>query len=185
MGKIVFFIIMAYLSLMGCSLDYKATAESEKLEEQIPDTILINFKHIIVENNKKLFQIEAEEAMIFNKKRETVLKGIHFLEYDKTGNVVTEGRADNARFHSDTENAEIWGDVYCYSVKEGAEIYTPSLSWEKETRILKAEPLDFVRINKNDGSFVQGRGFMADLRRKSLSFLSQVLGEIVREDEEK
>jgi LPS export ABC transporter protein LptC len=181
----LFFTIILILLFWGCSLDYKAGAESEKLEEQIPDTILINFKHVIVENNKKVFQIEAEEALIFNKNKVTLLKGIHFLEYDKTGNIITEGKADNARFHTDTENAEIWGSVYCYSVKEGAEIYTPSLSWEKETRILKAEPEELVRINKDDGSFIQGRGFMADLRRKSLSYLSQVLGEIIREDEEK
>ncbi len=169
--------------VLSCSLDYRSEFESEKLKEQIPDTILINFKHIVVEDNKKIFQIEAKQAMIFNKNRETVLKDIHFMEFDKTGEIVTEGFADNARFHSDTENAEIWGSVYFYSAREGAGLTTDSLSWDKDSRVLKADPEDLVRIDKDDGSFIQGKGFMADMRRKSVLFMSQVWGEIVREDE--
>jgi LPS export ABC transporter protein LptC len=181
-GRNYIFILLSFF-ILGCSLDYRGAFESEKLQEQIPDTILINFKHIVVEDNKKLFQIEAKQAMIFNKTKETVLKDVHFLEYDKNGQVVTEGLADNARFHSDTENAEIWGAVYFYSAREGAELTTASLSWEKESRILKAGPEDLVKINKDDGSFIQGKGFIADMRRKSVSFMSQVWGSIVREDE--
>jgi hypothetical protein len=154
----ILFIVLSFF-IVNCSLDYRSAFESEKLEEKIPDTILINFKHIVVEDNKKLFQIEAKQALIFN--------------------------ADHARFHSDTENAEIWGSVYFYSAREGAQLTTDSLSWEKDSRILKANPEDLVRINKDDGSFIQGRGFLADMRRKSVSFLSQVWGKIVREGEEK
>lgn len=184
MFRFSFIVIIGYLCLTGCSLDYKGAFESEKLEEQIPDTVLINFKHIVVDDNKKVFQIEAEVAMIFKKNQLTSLTKVHFYEYDYEGKIVTEGWADNARFFRDSENAEIWGNVYFYSAKEGAEIFTPSLTWEKETKILQSKPEELVKINKDDGSFIQGRGFMADLRRKSVSFLSQVWGKIVREDEE-
>jgi LPS export ABC transporter protein LptC len=184
MRRVYILFIPVFLFFAGCSLDYKSAFESEKLAEKIPETILINFKHIVVDDNKKVFQIEAERAMIFKKNKLTSLTNVHFYEYDYEGNIVTEGWADNARFFRDTENAEIWGDVYFYSAKEGAEIYTPSLTWEKETKILQSKPEELVRINKDDGSFIQGRGFMADLRRKSVSFLSNVWGKIVREDEE-
>ncbi|MEJ2664129.1 MAG: LPS export ABC transporter periplasmic protein LptC [Spirochaetia bacterium] len=180
-----FFFTIICILIWGCSLDYKGAFGGEKQREEIPDTILYNFKHVVVEDNKKLFQIEADEATVFKKKQETLLENIHFLEYDKDGNIVTEGFADNARFHTGSEDAEIWGSVYFYSAREGAELLTPSLSWKKDSKVLQADPKDLVRINKDDGSYIQGRGFLADLRRKSVSFLSQVRGRIVRNDEEK
>jgi hypothetical protein len=41
-----------------------------------------------------------------------------------------------------------------------------------------------VRLQKDDGSFVEGQGFSADFRRKKLEFASRVRGSYVWEEEE-
>ena len=54
----------------------------------------------------------------------------------------------------------------------------------REGRRLEAEPEETVRLEKDDGSFVEGRGFTADFRRKRIEFSSQVRGSYVWEEEE-
>ena len=51
-------------------------------------------------------------------------------------------------------------------------------------RRLVADDGQTVRLQKDDGSYVEGEGFSADFRRKRLEFSSRVRGSYVREEED-
>jgi len=181
-------IIIIYIVLfISCSLDYKGAVESEDLADKVPNIVFYNFTHTAVDNDKIVFRIEADVAKVFENKNVIILQGIHFQEFSKEdGQVITTGKADYALFHRDTENAEISGSIYFYSATEEATLYAQSLSWQKDKKLLAADPQDLVIIKRDNGSFIQGRMFSADLRRMYVSFLEQVQGkytEVANENE--
>lgn len=168
----------------GCSLDYSDARIAEDITEETPDTILINFTHTIVTNGKVSVILKAERAETFGKRKQVVLKNAHFLEFDEEGSVLTEGSADEAIFYTDSEDAHISGSIFIYSPEEETGIYAESFSWTKDGKKLQANPEDQVTLKKDDGSYVEGKGFKADFRKKKLEFSSEVRGRYVWEEEE-
>ena len=173
------------LLLGSCSLDYDQARVAESIEEQIPETILIEFTHTIVSEGCVWVVLEAERAETYGERKEIVLQGAVFREYDENGDLLTEARADSAVFKTDSEDATVSGSIVIYSPEQQASLKAGRLTWTREGRRLVAEDGQAVRLQKDDGSFVEGRGFSADLRRKELSFSSRVRGSYVerREDE--
>ena len=58
-------IVPAFLFLVSaCSLDY-GVALGEDLDERIPDTVVFNFVHTIVENGSPRFRLSAQRAEAF------------------------------------------------------------------------------------------------------------------------
>jgi LPS export ABC transporter protein LptC len=102
--------------LAGCSLDYREGQEGEELGDKVPDLVFKKFVHTAVNGEKLVFQLEAEQARLFNKSKTTILTNVRFVEFDDAGAVSLEGRARNAVFHTDTENADLSGGVSGYSV---------------------------------------------------------------------
>ncbi len=151
--------------------------------EETPGTVLNRFTHTVVSNGKISVILEAEKAVTYGKKKQTVLKNVHFLEFDDEGSKLTEGWADKVIFFTETENARLTGSIFIYSFQEETAIMAESLSWTKEGRILEADPGDPVMVKKDDGSFVEGKGFKADFRRKRLEFRSGVKGSYVYEED--
>ncbi len=176
--------ILLLMPLIHCSLDYEGSALAEGLSEQVPDTILHNFTHTVVRDGKKIFRIHADYSETYADEDRVVLKNISFKEYDPDGKVVSEGRADEAVFYPQAENAEIWGGIRVYSLRENAVITAPSLYWESESRILESSRDGLVVIEKDSGDEVMGRGFEVDMRRNILRFSGSSQGTIVLEDDE-
>jgi LPS export ABC transporter protein LptC len=170
------------LTAAGCSLDYRSTEESEALRESVPDLVFSQFTHVSVNGDKVVFRLEAGEAQLFNKKKMTVLSNVIFTEYTDSGEASITGKAKRAVFHTDTENAELSGDVYGYSAADQVGFYAQNLVWLKDERVLKSTGLETVRIKKDDGSYIQGVYFTIDARRKSLTFDAAVRGRYFHDD---
>ena len=169
----------------ACSLDYQDSAGQQELAENIPEAIFTDFSHMAVKETRLVFTLEASEARLFQKQKRTELTGVRFREYDDNGKISVEGRANRAVYHTDTENAEIYGAVYFRSNQEEITMYAESLFWDRKARMLTANAEEAVRIVKDDGSFITGRGFSADARKKSINYSSGVRGTYVHKDEEK
>ena len=161
-----FFILPVAVVMCGCSLDYGEAMIEEEFSEEIPDTILIEFTHTVVEDDQVVVVLQAERAETYAKRHTTSLSGVRFYEYNDQGEIITEGRADRASFHTESQDAEIVGAITFHSVAEGMSIYAEHLFWEMENKILTSDPQESVRIDKEDGSFLEGKGFEADFRRK-------------------
>ncbi len=178
------FLSSAVFLLIGCSLDYREGEEGTKLAESVPDLVFRNFVHTSVNGEKILFQLEAERAEMFNQKQITVLTKARFIEYDDAGAVALEGRAGSAVYHTDTENADLTGGVSGYSVSDKVSFSAAALYWQKDDRLLKSRGNEIVRIEKDDGSYIEGAFFTVDVARKSLTFNAAVRGRY-RYDENK
>jgi LPS export ABC transporter protein LptC len=184
MQKILSFIIVLLFSLAGCSLEYKEGAESDELADTVPDAVLNQFVHTAVKGDKLVFQIEAAQAKLFQKQKVTVLTNVRFVDYDDSGAVTLEGRAGSALYHTDTENAEMSGAIYGYSTQDKVAFYARTLTWNKEQRLLQSRSGDTVRIEKDDGTYIEGTFFTVDARRKTLSYDGAVRGKFVREEKD-
>jgi LPS export ABC transporter protein LptC len=169
----------ACLSFAGCSMDYRATQAEEKTAGGVPDTVAIGIVHKIYKNGHLSLVLEAARAETFNSQKKTLLSNARFEELDDKGAMATEGRASTIVFHSDTENAEISGSVRVRSASEKALVSAQSLVWENKQKRLSAPASETVVVKKDDGSFIQGTGFVGDFRTREVTFTGRVEGRYV------
>jgi hypothetical protein len=171
----------------ACSLDYGA-ALGEDLDERMPDTVIFNFVHTIVENGSPRFRLSAQRAESFRSTRTLKLVGVSFVEYERVEPapyglrsvvappVVSEGRADSAVFDTETESAELTGNVQLRSAKDGITVTSAFISWDGEARLLESGSESVTTIQDDDGSKVSGAGFNADAARRSFGFTERATG---------
>lgn len=175
-NKICVFLLFLVFSLGACVFDYDKTMIADDLAEEIPNTIIKNFSQTMVRNNKPKYRIEAKEAGDFEKINETVFKNVNFKEFDRDGNVVTEGNAEKGKLFTETENVELWGNLDFFSYNEEASIKGDYLFWDNEESVLRGNGEDTVSIEKTSGSAITGKGFNADSKTKKITFSISVEG---------
>ncbi len=173
-GFLAFSLFLA--ALTGCSIDYRSAEIAQKLPENVPDTVLTNFTSTTMRGQLPYFRIHAKSAESFGKKNETILTDVSFEEFDNKGKIVAEGKANHAVYFTDTQNAELSGDLSMYSLAEHARFSTDYLAWNNDDKTLTGKPHAVVIIRKDTGSFLEGRGFKADTRTRSLEFSDGVEG---------
>lgn len=173
--------LLAFLTMLlfGCSLDYHSAEAGGNSIGEIPDTILYNFTTNSVRGKQPYFRIKAAEAETFDKKNITIFTKVSFQEFNSAGKVVARGTADRAVYHADTKNAELSGNIDVYSTREKAQITTNYLFWNNDNKTLTGKPNVPVKIVKDDGSKIDGSGFDANLRTRSIQFSSNVRGSFV------
>jgi LPS export ABC transporter protein LptC len=182
------FAVLALLSLgAACSLDYGA-ALGEDLDERMPDTVIFNFVHTVVENGSPRFRLSAERAEAFRAARTLKLTGVSFIEYElaepgPNGSrsvsvpvVAAEGQADSAVFNTETESAELVGNVRVKSAQDGVTVTSAFISWDGEARLLEGGSESVTTLEDEDGSRVSGAGFQADAARRSFGFTERTTG---------
>jgi LPS export ABC transporter protein LptC len=175
---------LPFLFFISCSLDYSQATLPEDLSDKIPETVLIKFKQTNVEKGKIKRVVEADKAENFTKAKRTVFSNLHYSEYDSDGSKIVEGKANQAIYETETENAEITGNIWFHSFTEKTSIYAESLSWKKKEKLLSSKPDDLVRVVKEDGSYVQGTGFETDLRLKQIIINHGVSGSYIEKSKE-
>jgi len=168
----------------SCSMDYSEAQVSEEIPESIPDARFTDFSHTVVRDGSVRLYISAEKAESFIKKKETRTYNVTFLQYDKDNKVVTEGVADKAIINTETENAEISGNIVMYSHNQEAKITCKYLYWNQEENTLTAKKEDTVYLHKDNGSVIQGTGFTADFQLQKVRFEGSVEGTYIVDDKE-
>ncbi len=170
---------LAVLMASGCSLDY-GSAMADDLAEDMPDTVVIGFVHTVVDNSSPRFRLEAERAESYQTKRLMKLKSVTFTEFKPGSTVVaSEGRADSAVLHTDTESAEFSGAVFIRSMHDGITVESGYLEWDGQARMLKSRAETVTSIRDDDGTSLAGSGFSADASTRSFSFQNRADGTFV------
>jgi LPS export ABC transporter protein LptC len=165
-------------SLSACSLSGYAT-QSEASEEEMPSAVFTDYAHTVVERSRKLLELKADRAELYETSKKTILTGVVFSEYDPdTGEVVSKGRADRTIYHNDTKDAEFSGNVKLESKKQDAILQGEYLSWIDKDKRLEGGLDRTVTIGRSDGSSVSGAGFEAWARKRAFSFRGSVEGRI-------
>jgi len=168
---------------LACSFDYDEAMVDENLAEEFPESIMLELSQTVVEQGKPVLKVEADSVEIYQGFNKTVARGLHFLEYADDGGTLTEGWADKVVYFNETEDAEFTGNVYFYSKKEEISISTDSIRWESEPRYLETPAETAVTLKRDDGSFLEGTGLEADLRRMEIKLKGGVRGRYVTEEE--
>jgi LPS export ABC transporter protein LptC len=169
--------------LFGCSFDYEEARIAEDLAEEVPETVIIDFSRTRIDGGRPKFEISGSRAATYGKRMETEVEELLFREFGEDGDVTTEGRADRILISSETEDADIEGNIRFYHAEEETGIEAESLSWNNGERILTGEE-GKVTVSKKSGSTLTGEGFRADLRRKRIEFSGGARGSWVEEEDE-
>ena len=165
------------LFITSCSFDYGSSKSNASEEE--PTAIFIGFVHHVVDKGTIILEIHAARAESFEKDHRTELTGVNFTQFDSKGALQAAGRADSATVWTDSDNAEFRGNVILESKREKATLKAEKLTWTDSTKTLEGGLERTVSIDRDDGAWVSGAGFRADLRRRSFSFSEASEGKIV------
>jgi len=174
------------LALYSCRLDYGSGLDKD-LSEEIPDTVVYDFVHTVVENGSPRFSLTAKRAESYQAKKLMRLYSVSFIEYAggtslDQEQILSEGKADRAVFYTDTESAELSGSVYLYSAKEKSTIRSSYLEWNGDSRVLSSRTDAVSSIFNEEGSGISGSGFKADANRRSFGFEKHVDGQYSNSD---
>lgn len=164
----------------SCSL---GMTESEKELPEAPYAVFVGYSHTVVVRGARNFVLKADKAELYDKSKKAVLSGVSFAEYDPdTGELLSQGTAEDAVYHTDTKDAEFSGSVRLESKRQDAILEGEKLSWsDKDKRLIGG--LDrTVTIGREDGSRVSGAGFEADARDRSFSFRGGVSGLVAEKE---
>ena len=178
-----FFIISILFVFAGCSLDYSGTRMPEDLSEMVPETVFIDFTQVQVEDGAIQSRLEARKAENYTRKKEMVLENVRFEEYGDDEELITVGNADRAVLHTDTDDAELSGNIRFYSLEENTTIEASNLYWNAKEETLQGGQDDTVTVIKDDGSRMEGKGFRTDFTLREIVFSNGVTGIYVKEEE--
>lgn len=176
--------IIFVLMLASCSIDYDEALLAEDLSENIPNSVLYNVTHIEVKDGKPLYRIQAAEVASFDKKKEQHLSSVLFQEFNDSGEIITEGWADTVTYFTETEDAEMEGNLDFFSQEEEGGISAEYLYWIKESKNLKSKSENQVNIWEDTGSSITGTGFEADFSTKEIYFSGGTSGTVVDEEDD-
>jgi LPS export ABC transporter protein LptC len=174
----------AALSLAGCSFNYEGA--NQPAQSVGPNATFRDFSHSVVIDGAKALDIKAALAESWESEKRIVLHDVSFTEYKADGiSVEAEGRADEAVFYTDTENADFSGSIRMRYDPQDAGLVAERLSWDAKSKTLSGGLERSVEVRRGDGTWMRGAGFSADARRLSFSFRESVEGVVVAKDEEK
>ncbi len=175
------------LFLTGCHLNYREAILSKELAKNIPNVVLINFRHTVVKDNSIVAIVEARKAEEYLKKGEIKLEDVRYTEFTANGKVADRGSANSAIYNTKTKDAEIVGNINIRSEIEKGEIWADRLYWSNDKRRLVGNPHEKVVLKRDDGSFVTGKGFSSDLRLREIKFSDEIEGKYIgkKKNEEK
>jgi len=175
--------ILAFAAALSCSFDYDEAVVGEELAEEIPDSVMLDFSQTVVQEDGRWIRIQAERAEMYEKLDKMVVRNVVFEEFDAEGNLRTEGRAEQAVYHTDTENAEFKGAIVFNLTEEEVTLASEAMTWVEESRLLTTPPGVTVLLERGDGSFIRGQDLVADLRRMVVELGAAVQGSLVIEEE--
>jgi LPS export ABC transporter protein LptC len=169
---------------LGCSINYREGQIVEELEDTVPNIRMTNLRHRMATKDRLIMEMTVRKSESFEAVKRISLYGVNFREYDQNGELTAEAKADSVTYHTDTQNAEIAGNIEFISHREKGGIRTQHLYWDDERRFLSSAPEEETEIFDEDGSRFFGKGFEADIKRLIVSFLEAVDGNYVVDDEE-
>ena len=176
-------VLLAAVFAGGCSLEYGDARVAETVPDSLPTASIRDFSHTVVRQGRKQFNVTAERAFRFDDDGEQHLYGAEFEEVNAEGEVVARGRADFARYFDDSEDVEMLGNVEFFSEVEDARVIASYLFWDREERLLLGDRDDLVRVEREDGTNLQGYGFHSDMRTRELGFEDEVSARYVERRE--
>ncbi len=174
-----FFIFSLILPLFACDITGDNTDVASEIK--IAETVIYDFRQVKIEKGRPIYEVEGELGETFTKDQLMKITGVEFKQYDKEQVVTTEGTATSVNFKTDTENATLIGKMKFQSNTEGISLESEWLDWQNEEKILKGDTENPVRLKKDSGTILEGKGFRAYADTKTAYFDNGMTGVIIPE----
>jgi LPS export ABC transporter protein LptC len=191
----ILYCLFPILLVSACSFEYEVSGEDSQRGIVLT---MKDMEYVGIREGNPSMRIRAEEARRFENKHSMELDNFSFEQFtggaspglagqdpaasperEETG-IGARGRAGTARIELDTRNFFMTGGVSIESISEDISIETPNVNWKDKERTLSAP--GEVRILRSNGTELSGRGFSADLRRRTWEFQEAVEGSITEEN---
>ena len=180
--NLLLLLLILTVFLLSCSHDYEESVFDEELSDEIPNSIVVNFKEVVIRGGDPAYILEADRAETYNNKKSTVFTDLYFIEYSKSGDIATEGACVEAEYFNVTDNIEFRDKVILNAVEQGFFIDGEYLFWDNNLKSLAGGENTTVRIGKDDGSLIEGTGFITSSSERSFSFKGKTKGKYVSSD---
>jgi LPS export ABC transporter protein LptC len=177
--KLLFPALFSILSIT-CSLDYSEADLSESFSEDIPDIIIEGYEAVEIRKNSPSLKIEAGKALFYNQKEETHLSDVDFYNY-KDNEITSHGRTENAILKMKSGDANMSGGILIESAEDESRLTAESLNWKDQEKTLTSGLDEKVQVIDKDGSTLEGKGFSADIKSKSIIFEGEISGAFISE----
>ena len=79
---------------------------------------------------------------------------------------------------------DLFGNVVFYSHTEETSIYADTLYWKDKDEKLLADPEATILVKKDDGSYMEGKGFSTDFKLREIIFTNGVKGTYIKSGKE-
>jgi LPS export ABC transporter protein LptC len=168
--------------LAACSFDYGAGQGSEN---ERPDIVMENIEYVRVRKGDLLARFQAEHAERWENRQIMELRNFSFEQMEDHGDTVNvEGNAGAAEVQLESGDIVLSGGVKISIESEDIIISIAGLEWKDKEKTLSGNPEDEVEIQRSDGTSFTGKGFSADVRRRSWVFSGEAQGSYVEKDDE-
>ena len=179
------YILLCSLAIMACSFAY----DTYQPNDDEPNMVMENAEYVRIKNGSPEIRVQAEEIRQYEAKHTMELDIFTFEQYNpapvgqaEIPGINARGKAGLAQMETDTNNFYMRGGVSLEVVSEDFSLETEEVSWQNEEKTLKAP--GSVSLNRSNGTTIQGKGFLADVRGRSWEFESAVEGSIIEDDDD-
>jgi LPS export ABC transporter protein LptC len=169
-----FFLYAVFFWVTGCQ-EKSSSLDSPPVDQTAPTQKLKKFSIVQTDNGQKRWEMEADEAEIYDQKKQSVAFGIRVKFFEN--NVETSDlSAKRGTMNSDSGDMEVEGNVVVNSLVEKTKIETTKLKYvDKEHKIFSDE---FVRETRPD-VIITGYGLEADPSLKQVVIKKDVKAEVI------
>ncbi len=166
------------LIFASCSFNYGGDAGEGP---PVPGLVLENAQARRYEEGTLSVVIEADAIEMYDSDRVWAGEGVSFRQFaaDGTGAVEAEGSADLLLVDDAAKVYTLGGSARFRYAPDGIALVTSDIRWEKDSSLLRGSADGVVRIEKDDGSRIEGTGFFADTLARNYRFERSVSGAMV------
>lgn len=166
--------------VFGCSLDYGKT---ESVEDIVPEFRFSDAYFSRYEDNAVTMEIEAQKIEQYKSDGASYARKARFKTFDGEGVLATEGSCNLLAANTQDEIYLMFDDISVVLHTQDMKIFADALRYDGKSEQITSGRDDEVSIEKKD-TVITGRGFSSSGVSKTFSFLSQVTGDIITDEDE-
>ena len=181
--KRYFSLALLLLFVFGsCTFDY---GQDDGQLANRPDIVMENLEYSRVRGGYLLARFSADHAEQWEERQVMELRDFTFQQMEDRGETINvEGHAGAAEVHLESGDIVLFDGVNIRIESEDITINTIGIEWHDNERALIGHEEEEVEVLRSDGTNFIGRGFSADVRRRTWTFSGEAWGSFVDEDEE-
>ena len=167
------------------SFDYESVLLTEEDKRSIPDVVLRDLSERVYDTGDKILELQSERVQVFEGRRIQEIDGLSFTQFDEDGVITVEGSAGFATRDLDTDDILLSGEVNIFITENSYSISGEQFLFSPDQDLIWSPAGFEVELVKEDGSRLNGRGFVVDLLLQELRFdggASGVLAEDLAND---